>query len=27
MHPTTPRTSKIELKGVKEGQIVTTLDI
>ena len=27
MHPTTPRTSKIELKGVKEGQIITTLDI
>ena len=27
MKPTTPRTSKIELKGVKEGQIITTLDI
>lgn len=27
MHPTTPRTSKIELKGVKEGQIITTLDL
>ena len=27
MHPTAPRTSKIELKGVKEGQIITTLDI
>lgn len=27
MHPTVPRTSKIELKGVKEGQIITTLDI
>lgn len=26
MHPA-PRTSRIELKGVKEGQIITTLDI
>lgn len=27
MHPTATRTSRIELKGVKEGQIITTLDI
>lgn len=27
MYSTAPRTSKIELKGVKEGQIITTLDI
>lgn len=27
MHQTAPRTSRIELKGVKEGQIITTLDL